>query len=217
MKNRVNDKINIEIMENELSASDWEFNSLAWELRWWIDFFNMAFFKDQPVAMPALSFERTRVNTLGHYVPGRNSMGLLENINLNRANLNRPLWDILATLLHEMVHSYEYTYVPEAKRTKGWYHTKAFRLKLAEFGILSSEKGVHMAVGDPFVFLLRKHGVEFGTYKISGGLIQIPPKPKKKGKSKLKKWSCGCQNARVGKAEFEATCNLCENRFELVA
>ncbi len=35
-------------------------------------------------------------------------------------------------------------------------------------------------------------------------------------KSKLKKWSCGCQNVRVGKSSFEATCDICGGKFELV-
>ena len=44
MQKRVCEKINIEIMDNELAATDWELNGLAWELRWWIAFFNIAFF-----------------------------------------------------------------------------------------------------------------------------------------------------------------------------
>jgi len=216
MQNRINDRINLEIMDNELSAIDWEMNQLAWTLYWFVDFFNICFFKDQPVPVPAISFERTKVNTFGHYVPGRNPMGLFENININSAHLNRPLWDILSTLLHELCHSWQFLYGNPGK--SGWFHNKEFRLKLLSFGILCNEKGCHIAIGDPFVFLLKKHAVDFGTYKISGGLIQIPPKPKKKGKSKLKKWQCPCgQTARVGKAEFKATCDLCSNKFELVA
>ena len=41
------------------------------------------------------------------------------------------------------------------------------------------------------------------------------PKPKVKGKSKLKKWTCGCQIVRVGKREFCATCDICNNKFQL--
>ena len=52
---------------------------------------------------------------------------------------------------------------------------------------------------------------------ISGGskVIPIDPKPKTKGKSKLKKWTCGCQIVRVGKREFSATCDICNNSFRL--
>ena len=123
--------------------------------------------------------------------------------------------EILQTLVHEMVHSWEHIYAPKEKRTKSWYHTKAFRSKLTEIGILTDEKGCHMAVGDPFVHLLKRHAVEFDIkHRNASGLIVIPPKPKSKGKSKLNKWSCGCQNVRIGKKAFEATCDICGNKFE---
>lgn len=217
MQNRINDKINLEIMDNELSATDWEMNSLAWTLYWFIDFFNTVFFKDQPVPVPALTFEKTRVNNLGYYRIGFNDFAVKDQINLNKLYISRPLNEVLQTLVHEMTHSWEYIYVPEEKRTKNWYHTKGFRQKMAAIGIMTNPKGVHMAVGDPFVFLLRQHGVSFDTPLDPNGFIIIPPKKKAKGKSKLRKWSCGCQNVRVGKSEFEATCDLCSNKFELVA
>jgi hypothetical protein len=45
----------------------------------------------------------------------------------------------------------------------------------------------------------------------------IPPKPKLKGTSKLKKWTCGCTNLRVGIKDLMAMCLKCGNRFEYVA
>ena len=42
-------------MENEKSVDDWELNSLAWELYWWVSFFKAAFFKGEPVPIPASS------------------------------------------------------------------------------------------------------------------------------------------------------------------
>ncbi|MBW1693088.1 MAG: hypothetical protein JRJ41_02800 [Deltaproteobacteria bacterium] len=215
MQNR-DEPINVAIMENELANADWELNELAWELIWWIDFFNIAFFKEQPVPMPVLTFERSRVNNLGFYRIGFNDFAVRNQINLNRLYLGRPLSELLQTLLHELMHSMEYIYISEKKRTKNsWYHSKAFRLKMLEFGILTNEKGVHVGIGDPFVFLLRKHGVDFNSTRNPDGFIVLPPKKKAKGKSKLRKWSCGCQNARIGKSGFEATCDICFNKFEL--
>lgn len=214
MQNR-NERINVQIMENELSA-DWEMNNLAWELYWWVDFFNIVFFNGTPVPIPALTFEKTRVNNLGFYRIGFNDWAVKDQINLNRLYINRPLLETLSTLVHEMTHSWEYIYVPEDKRTKNWYHTKAFKNKLAEIGILTDNRGCHVAVGDPFVHLLRQHGVTFEAEKRNAdGMILIPPKPKTKGRSKLRKWSCGCQNVRIGKKEFQATCDICYNKFEL--
>jgi hypothetical protein len=36
---------------------------------------------------------------------------------------------------------------------------------------------------------------------------------KEKGRSTLTKWSCGCQNVRVGTKDFDATCNRCGSVF----
>ena len=216
MLNRINDQINKEIMENELDANDWIHNELAWTLYWFVEFFNICFFKDQPVPIPALTFEKTRVNNLGYYRIGMNDWAVRDQINLNKLYINRPLWETLATLLHEMMHSFEYIYIPESDRTNSWYHKKAFRIKLASFGIFTNEKGCHVAIGDPFVHLLRQHGVTFNKIIQPGITIEIPPKNKKKGKSKLKKWTCGCTNVRVAISDFRAKCLKCENEFRFV-
>jgi hypothetical protein len=217
MNNR-NEPINVAIRDNEKAATDWQLNELATELYWWTDFFNIAFFKSEPVPVPVISFEATRVTNLGHFVIGRNAFGVLDNININRMHLGRPMWNILATLLHELTHSWEHIYVPESKRTKNWFHKVEFRKKLASFGIICDEKGGHVGYLDPFVHLLRQHGVPFdvpeGGEVTKDGIIKVPPEKKKKGKSKLKKWSCGCTNARVA-VELKAKCLKCGNEFEL--
>ena len=91
--NKIDQHINLAIKDNERDAMDWSLNDLATELYWFVDFFQIAFFKDEPVQVPVISFERTNVRTLGHYVIGRNAFGLRENINLNKAHLDRPMWE----------------------------------------------------------------------------------------------------------------------------
>jgi hypothetical protein len=213
MQKQINESINIDIMDNEKNAHDWGFNELAWELYWWVDFFNVVFFKNQSVPVPAISFERNKVTNLGHYIIGRNAFGIKENININSAHLNRPLWDILATLLHEMTHSWQATY---GKPSNSWFHNKEFQLKMLEFGIICNSKGCHHGVGDPFVYLLKKHGIVFNrlTELEPDGILKIPPKAKSKGKSKLKKWTCGCTNIRVAVKDFEAKCLKCCHEFK---
>ncbi len=213
MERQLNDPINIAIRENEKSVTDWVLSDFAKTLYQWTDIFNIEFFKDQPVPVPALSFEKTKVKTLGHYVPGRNSIGVRETICINLVHLDRPVWDILATLLHEMCHSWQASY---GKPSNSWFHNKEFRQKMLEMGIVVNGKGCHLGIQDPFVFILKKHGVKVNGKKSPDGFIKIPPKPKPKGKSKLKKWTCGCQAVRVGKATFEATCDICGNKFDLV-
>ena len=208
------ESINIAIRENEKSTRDWDLSGLAKKLYWWVDFFNLEFFAGQPVPVPVISFERTNVNNLGHYVIGRNAIGVKENININSAHLKRPLWEILATLLHEMTHSWQVSY---GSPSNNWYHNKKFRAKMIEFGIFTNKKGCHIKVGDPFMTLLKDQGVEFSDVDLSDGAIILPPAVKPKGNSKLKKWSCGCTIVRVAVKDFQAKCIKCGNEFERAA
>jgi DNA repair protein RadC len=218
----LSEAINMAIMENELSAIDWELWNLAEELYWWIYLFQAAFFKEHPIPLPALTFEKTRINTLSHYRIGRNDMAIKEQLNLNKLYLTRPLWSVLSTLLHECCHIFEYIYIFEQKRTISWYHSKQFRAKMKNFGILCANNGCHVGLDTNglFVHILRQHGVSFAEFDVystvkGNSVIPLDPAPKKKGKSKLKKWTCGCQIVRVGKREFCATCDICRNRFIL--
>lgn len=218
MLNRKQNEINKEIMENELAATEWELYDLVWELDWWMAVFQAIFFRDTPLPIPLLTFEKTRVTNLGYFRLGLNDFAVKNQINLNRIHINRPLNELLQTLVHEIVHMWEQVYVPEEKRTKNWYHTKTFREKLGEIGIFTDTKGCHVAVGDPFRYILEKLGVGFPDLKedYDAGVLVLPPRKKKKGSSKLKKWVCGCtQSVRIGKKEFFATCDLCNQKFAL--
>ena len=90
---------------------------------------------------------------------GRNAFGLKENININKAHLNRPLWDVLATLIHEMAHSWQFMY---GNPGKSWFHNKEFQLKMLELGIIINNRGCHMGVTGEFVYMLKRHGMSFG-------------------------------------------------------
>jgi hypothetical protein len=65
-------------------------------------------------------------------------------------------------------------------------------------------------------YFLKKHGIVFdrAAELKPDGILKIPPKAKLKGKSKLKKWTCGCTNIRVAVKDFDAKCLKCGNRFE---
>jgi len=87
---------------------------------------------------------------------------------------------------------------------------------MAEFGIQCNKNGYHTKLGDPFVFLLKKHGIIFGDRRDLNGIICVQPRYKLKGNSKLKKWSCGCTNVRVA-VLLEAQCLKCDKKFELIS
>ena len=58
---RITEKINVGIMENKLSATDWSLNPHAWDLYWFVDLFQAEFFKDTPVPTPALTSALTHM------------------------------------------------------------------------------------------------------------------------------------------------------------
>jgi hypothetical protein len=87
--------------------------------------------------------------------------------------------------------------------------------------ILCHDNGAHAGLDakGKFVLILKQHAVNFDELSemnyVNPGIIPIDPKPKVKGTSKLKKWTCGCQIVRVGKKEFCATCDICINKFHI--
>jgi hypothetical protein len=195
--------------DNTQNSHEWELHDLTRKLLWWADIFNNAFFKDQPVPAPAISYKKTNLITLGHHVIGKGDFSLKEN--LSRVHLSRSLWEVLVIVMHEMTHAWQALF---GKPSNNWYHNQEFRRKMLECGIACNKAGCHHGVRDPFVSLLKKHGIVFNHPMDPEGLIKIPPGTKPKGKSKLKKWSCGCTNIRVAVKDFQAKCLKCGNHFE---
>ena len=66
--------INKVVKENEIQAEGWVFSNLSELLYDWFDRFNERFFENN-LKTPAISFEKTRKNSLGHFVIGRNAYG----------------------------------------------------------------------------------------------------------------------------------------------
>jgi hypothetical protein len=100
-------------------------------------------------------------------------------------------------------------------------HNKEFIKKAESLGLHPMpEIGCHTEVANGvFAQLMKELGIErpegvptadnADWFKI---LIDLMGKGKK-GRSSLTKWTCGCQNVRVGTKEFFATCDKCGNQF----
>lgn len=130
-------------------------------------------------------------------------------------------WGLGETIVHEMAH--------EKHKHKGPTkpaHDKYFRGLLEELGIYCNEYGQHYRQADPdkpFGILMKEWSIQRqdlpevnGNQKGSWWSIGEV----RKGKSSLDKYSCGCQNARIGAKEFHAVCTICGNPFikvEIVA
>jgi len=207
------------IKEHEIQTNEWVFSDLSQELYTWFDLFNKRFFENK-LQNPVISFQKTRINSLGHFVLDRNEFGLKWNINLNRRYVDLPLIDKLSILLHEQCHLWQQEFgKKKSNGSRNNYHNVEFRAKAYELGIPSSIYGVTLAYKDPFLLYLKEHGVDLKSELFSddgccGEFIAKYKGFRKKGKSKLKKWSCGCTNIRVAVSDFWAKCLNCGNEFK---
>lgn len=211
----LNYKINEQIKDHSINVDSWEHHIKAEFCYDWFSKFNSAFFENK-LEQCLLSFERSRFTTLGHYILEYNQIGAIDNININSVHLYREKWEILETLLHEMVHQYQRRLGgfsdENKKKPTGGYHNREFLSKMEEFGLSANRKGQAIAIPKGrFAELLKENKIEITERSTLGGK---PEKPR----SKLKKYSCQCEpaiNIRVAVSEFSATCNACNSEFEL--
>ena len=214
----MDEKINQTIKKNEIQAKDWIFSDLSEQLYIWFDRFNERFFENN-LKTPVISFERRRVNNLGHFVIHRNSIGLKWNINLNSRHMDLPLIDKNAVLLHEMTHQWQQEFGKKKGRNKhGNYHNVEFRTKARLMGTPSNQSGVVLEYNDPFLSFLENYGVSLKSQILPDEKDEkekVPAFKQKAGISKLKKWSCRCTNVRVAVSDFRALCLKCGKKFEL--
>jgi len=206
------EQINVRICEHEVKLNDWIFKPNADFTYDWHNQFNKEFFNSK-LPLAVLSFAKTRHATLGHYVLGRNSIGVRDNINLNSVHLDSKKWQTLRTLLHEMAHQWIETYGHPGKSAKCNYHNKEFRSLVESFGIPCTSRGYSIdPPEDPFISFLRKNGIEVNLEDVESSTVQITG-----GHSKLKKFSCECNppiNVRVADSRFSAKCNHCGANFK---
>jgi hypothetical protein len=203
----LDDLANASVREAASGDTEWYYHELICFLYKWSDIFNRKFFEGQ-LPHPVISVEKARATNYGHFVYGRNYLGLKFNINLNRRYLGRSEAELCETLLHEQLHLYQYKF---GKPGKGNYHNKVFCTKAAEFGLqVELGRGCHFgSPTDPFVSLLRKHGVSFEPRVASPETSQ----PKQE-RQRLRRWSCKCKSVWCG-GNLKATCLTCEQQFQL--
>jgi hypothetical protein len=216
------------IRRNVEIAMDWPYREIATTLYRWTDIFRERLL--DPVAIPGrgrmpdivLSFERMNIRTMATYTLNRNAQGLLNEITFNTKHVDAPLWETLETLLHEMVHLWQQNFGEHPLKPGRVYHNREFVDKCNQLGLHPQlGSGAHSKPADRlFALLMREHGIDEPSYD------QIRPEGRgnwwdrrgkeRKGRSTLAKWTCGCQNVRVGTKEFHACCLKCGNVFARV-
>lgn len=209
------------IRQHVEGAQDWEWRPIATALYQWTDRFSDRFFERQ---MPdaVLGFERMDVRILAAYTLKRNPQGLLYEISFNTCHLDRPLWETLETLMHEYMHLWQQNMGEHPVERN--YHNQEFVARCEALGLhVAIGSGVHTKpASGVFAEFLKAYGVEEPS--VMDAIILDdrgrpldwwfdPADREHKGRSTLSKWSCGCQNVRVGTKEFYACCTRCGHAF----
>lgn len=186
-------------------TQDWDTRDLSTWLHKWSELFIFGFKLE--ITTFALAIDWLRAGRLGHFRHGFNGFGLRGEIALNRRYLDESPYEVLGTLLHELLHAEQEENGKPGKRN---YHNKAFRLRAIEFGLVVDAKGHQRCVTpSPFQTLLLTHGVDMPS------MPPVERRPKEKGRSKLRRWVCACGPIRVGRSRFRARCIDCNSEFRL--
>jgi hypothetical protein len=208
---------------HQRAEKDWDFHPLYARLDPWWGIIDAAFDLHLPRTVLRLD-PRIRTNCAGYFRPGHNEFGMEMEIAIAvppREELDAPhdldFGDMLGTLAHEMLHLEQQLNGSPGSNN---YHNRQYQRKAATLGLLVDSRGHQTYDPDgPFIALLRRHGVELPLQvqmmqALAAGLPLPPVRERRKSsRSKLRKWTCGCQNAWVGAREFVATCGLCNARF----
>ncbi len=204
--------INLQLRTHQATVEDWDFATLIKDLHLWAERMRLEFKLQTPV--PALMVERLRTR-LGHYRIGRNALGLNDEIAIDRHHATgNKYWQVLGTLLHEMLHAWQEHKGHPAGPNSHNYHNKEFREKAQSLGLIIDRYGhTEYPDGDtPFRQLLKKYGVE------APEVLKSEPPPRPRCGSRLKLYECPCHvKARVGRSRFNARCLDCGGLFERMA
>lgn len=181
-------------------STHWPYGELIEQLHHWSARFDRCF--NLGVPTPVIVIERLRINTIAQYRIGRSGIGTRTTITFNARWLpHRTSLDLLATTLHELTHGWEEWRL--GRETGGWYHTKAWREKMAEAGIVTDDHGHHLAVVEPFTTYVNQFADrELSLPRIPGSAIQRQPSKQRQ----MTKWSCGCTIVRCA-TQLRARCN----------
>jgi len=143
----------------------------------------------------------------------------IHEISLNPDYLDRKDEEWQSTLVHEMVHLWQYD---NGKPGRGKYHNKEWARKMEEIGLMPSNTGKEggKKTGQNMTHYIIPNGPFINAFNaladkdikyISSPLLKISKE--KKTASKIK-YSCPCGNNVWGKPGLQIICQTCQNYFE---
>lgn len=184
---------------------EWNGREIVAVLQLWAERFIVEFKLD--IAKVVLCVDRLSAKRYGHFRYGHNGFGLKGEIAINSRYLlgARPAWQILGTLLHELLHGWQQAH---GHPSRGNHHNAEFRDKARGLGLIVDRRGVTgYAAQSPFKDLLRRFGIVVPDEEV------LPVVEREPGRSKLNRWACGCTNVWVAVPHFHARCLDCGSEF----
>lgn len=113
-------------------------------------------------------------------------------LNIGADTLDRPIENLVATLIHEMVHLYCIEHEIKDTSNNGVYHNKRFKTEAEKRGLIITKSEVKPSIG----YSVTEPTEELKNWVKDNGLKDCkitrhnPTKAKKKSKSNSIKWTC---------------------------
>jgi predicted SprT family Zn-dependent metalloprotease len=192
------------------------------------DFFNAKFFDSRlPKVFFTIDWHNKKSN--GYFCPHKlvnkedtETKSTASVIALNPDHLAREVYEILATLVHEMCHVWEFEEFIKDPYKLTSYHSKRFEKKLSECNLKAvinnksrsscstviPDDGIFKGIADEY--LKTKEFLSIA----STNAIKTEAKKKAKAKNKTKYVCTGCKTNIWGKAGLNLHCNECDMDFE---
>lgn len=158
------------------------------------DLLNKEFF-ESALSKPTITIQSTP-KAYGHFSLSENTwvskLGGTHEINIGAGTLARPIEEVVATLLHEMVHYYNYTNGVQDCSRGNTYHNKMFKQEAEKRGLyVSYSKSYGWSHTEPGDRLL-KFVLDNDLTEILLNRNEIRGSSVKKGTSSTKKYICPC-------------------------
>jgi hypothetical protein len=206
-------------------------------LEYGFDVLNRVYFNNElpPIVICIMSSKRT----YGHYTVNKEwrvDDEHLHEINVSAEHLDRPIENVMSTLLHEMIHYYCALNGINDTSQNGRYHNKNFKREAEARGLIISQAPyIGWSVTEPsmeFIEVIRSNGIEKpldinrdGYYSMvgnggdgagaDGGADGMDPdgQPIHKKKSSTRKYQCPCGCSFRATRELRVMCLNCMEEF----
>ena len=223
--------INKAIKQNARTTSNWRHQAKADFAYTIFEAVNTQLFKDE-LPDVVIGFD-SRLKKAGEYYFEGDSISLKHHFDIHP---DLTHFDIVLAVLHNAVHVWQ-----DAEKSKGqWYHSKAHRDKLKDFGVITNKSGdvteldlsiLHDVMDKIDCTAYRTDAMDYDTQELTldtapnlattqeqgTTAVKIVTNKMPKATNKNKKWSCACMppvNVRCA-VNLTAYCTACNSDFEL--